>query len=199
MTKKEQYKEVFDTVAASGMASLDADQLMKSHHKKKYVFMNKIAAAIAAILVVSGGSGIAYASNLGGIQRTIQLWIHGDQTNATIVFNGDGSYDMAYPSENGKNEQMGGGGVAFNEDGSERPLTEDELLENINAPDVEYAEDGTVWVYYYNQKIDITDKFQDNLCYLKLETEQQTLYLTVKYENGYAYSYTKYVEPDLFN
>ena len=35
-------------------------------------------------------------------------------------------------------------------------------------PTVEYEEDGSVWVYYYNQKIDVTDSFVNGVCYVKL-------------------------------
>ncbi len=45
---------------------------------------------------------------------------------------------------------------------TQRALTAEELMEEINSPDVEYKEDGSVWVYFHNQSIDITDKFDDN-------------------------------------
>ena len=68
-------------------------------------------------------------------------------------------------------------------DGQEHPLTESDIEEELNAPDVEYYDDGSVWVYYKNQKIDITDKFDDEkICYLKIEDGKDTLYLTIKYE-----------------
>lgn len=44
----------------------------------------KLAAAAIAVCVIVGGTGTAYAANVGGIQRTIQLWMHGDQTSATF-------------------------------------------------------------------------------------------------------------------
>ena len=42
----------------------------------------RVFAAVAACLIVTAGTGTAYASDLGGIQRKVQLWIHGDQTDA---------------------------------------------------------------------------------------------------------------------
>ena len=39
---------------------------------------------------------------------------------------------------------------------------------------------------YQDQKLDITDKFVDGVCYTKIEGKGKTLYLTVKYDNGYA-------------
>ena len=64
--------------------------------------MRTAAAAAAACAVLIGGSGIAYAADVGGIQRTIQLWIQGDQTTATFEYDGEGSYHISYPLENGE-------------------------------------------------------------------------------------------------
>lgn len=52
---------------------------------------------------------------------------------------------------------------------------------------------------YQDQKLDITDKFVDGVCYTKIEGKDKTLYLTVKYDNGYAISENKYISPDEFN
>ena len=82
---------------------------------------------------------------------------------------------------------------------TERPLTADELLDEINMPEVEYEEDGTVWVYYLNQKMEVTDKFEDGVCFVQLKADGQTQYITVKYQNGYATSPDGYIQPDKFN
>ena len=60
----------------------------------------KTAAAVIAGCILLGGTGTAYAANVGGIQRTIQLWIHGDQTNATLNVSDNGTYTMEYYDEN---------------------------------------------------------------------------------------------------
>ena len=52
---------------------------------------------------------------------------------------------------------MGGGGVAIDDNGKERPLTEDEIMEHLDYPQVDFQEDGSVWAYYHNQKMEITD------------------------------------------
>ena len=112
--------------------------------------------------ILIGGTGTAYAANVGGIQRTIQLWIHGDQTTATLNVSDDGTYTMEYYDEDGNLSQSGGGGIAMDADGTTRPLTEAELLAEIDSPEVEYEEDGSVWVYYHNQSVEITDKFNED-------------------------------------
>ncbi|MDO4260846.1 MAG: hypothetical protein Q4C82_02115 [Eubacteriales bacterium] len=165
---------------------------------KKYRFKG-VAAAAAVCIMLFGSATAVYAADVGGIQRTLQLWIHGDQTEATIWFDGNGQYDMDYTDEDGTLQQRSGGGVAFAADGSEIPVTEEDLMAQLTAPEVVYEDDGTVWVYWFDQKMDITDKFENGVCYVKLVREEETLYLTVQYQNGYALSSRKYPAPDTFN
>ena len=193
MTNKEKYKQAFSVLQTSGDFSMEVEKMAmrQKHHK-----MKTIAAAVAACIVLVGGAGTAYAANLGGIQRTIQLWINGDQTNATLEISNDGNnstYTIKIPDENGNSTEIKGGGVAMDGDGVERPLTEDEIMEQINQPDVEYKDDGSVWLYYKDQKMDITDRFEDGICYVKLTDGKDTKYLTIKYNDGYAMSDSKYV------
>ena len=200
MTNKEKYKQAFSGLQASGLNELEVRKMAMA--KKKHI--TKIVAAAAAISVLLlGGTGTAYAMNVGGIQRTVQLWLNGDQTSATLELNSDGSYDI-YLTGDKENSVMSGGGVAYEWNGKERPLTEEELMEEVqvqlNAPEVEYEEDGTVWVYYHDQKIEITDRFDDEgICYVKLVDGNDVSYLTVKYDNGYAWSEDKYADPQSFN
>lgn len=158
----------------------------------------RFAAAAAVFAVVVGLGGSAYAMDIGGIQRTVQVWIHGDQTDASLVIE-NGSYSLDYEDEDGNQVHREGGGVAINPDGTERPLTEEELLDDINAPEVEYEEDGRVVVYYLNQQLDVTDKFVDGICYVQLQVDDSVLYMTIKYQNGYAWSPHGYIQPNMFN
>ena len=165
--------------------------------KTKFRHSRLRAAAIlaAACFLLVGSASAAYAADVGGIQRTVQLWIHGDQTTAAVQLTGDGRYTMEYTDESGQRRQISGGGVAFNPDGSERPLTEEELLEYLSRPEVEYREDGSVWVHRLGQSVDITGRFEDGLCYVKLENGGEALYLTVEYGGGYTASPHRYMAP----
>lgn len=189
MTNKEKYKKAFSAVCPSNEFSLEVEKMKKIN--KQNIFKT-MAASIAVCMIFMASATVAYAMDVGGIQRTIQLWIHGDCTNATIQFDGDGTYSMEYTDADGNEQFMGGGGVAIADDGSETPLSEEELMEELMAPDVEYKEDGSVWVYWMDQKIDITDKFEDGFCYVKLVKGKETLYMTVKYKEGYATGDHKY-------
>lgn len=196
MTNKEKYQKAFSVLHASDRCRMEAEDMMKM---KKANYKKTAAAAAAAAILLVGGTGTAYAANVGGIQRTIQLWIYGDQTTATLTANDDDTYTITYSDKDGNEKTMGTGGVAIQADGTEAPLTPEEIEEHLNMPDVEYEDDGSVWVYYQDQKLDITDKFVDGVCYTKIEGKDKTLYLTVKYDNGYAVSENKYISPDEFN
>lgn len=196
MTNHEKYKKAFSALQTSKRSFQEVENMAKLQKRTKI----KTAAAVIACCIILGGTGTAYAANVGGIQRTIQLWIHGDQTTATLDFSDDGTYSMEYYDEDGNLKQSDGGGVAINPDGTQRPLTAEELMEEMDSPEVEYEDDGSVWVYYHNQSIEITDKFNEqNICFVKIDDGNKPLYLTVKYHNGYSYSSDKYVEPDEFN
>ena len=196
MTNKEKYKQAFSALHASDDFTLEVKQMEKT--SKRVHFKGMVAAVVACVMLL-GGATAAYAADVGGIQRTLQLWIHGDQTEATIQFDGSGNYSMEYTDGEGNTRQQGGGGVAIADDGTETPLSEEELMEELTVPDVRYAEDGSVWVYWFDQKIDISDKFENDVCYVKLVNGEETLYMTVKYQNGYATSPKKYLDPDTFN
>ena len=196
MTDREKFQKTFSKLHAS--PDLLTEVMEMAEVKKKKYHIPKVAVAAIVCVVVLGCGTAAYAMDVGGIQRTIQIWIHGDQTDAQFVVE-NGSYTLDYEDENGEAVHMGGGGVAIEDDGTERPATEEELMEEINSPDVEYEEDGSVWIYYKNQKMDITDKFEDGVCYVELKDEDRIRYMTVKYQNGYALSSERYLTPAEFN
>lgn len=96
--------------------------------------------------------------------------------------------------------EIGGSGVALEPDGSEPPLTPEELMETLDMPDVEYRDDGTVWVYYRSKAKEITDRFNsDGVCFVQLRDGKEILYLTVKYKDGFSASSSGFVQPDDFH
>lgn len=186
MTNKEKYKEAFSTLQASGSKSLEVEKMMKLKRKHK---MN-IAAAVAAGCIVLGGSVSAYAADVGGIQTKFSAWIHGSETEVDVTSNGDGSYSYTY-NENGKEIKGGGGGVSIEADGTERELSAQEFLEEMSGnPDVDTDEEGNVWVYYYDQKIDITNLFdEDNVCRIVLTHEDDKIYVKITADKDGSYPY----------
>ena len=194
MTEKERFQRAFAPLHSSPDTLTEVMKMTTKHG----MLRRCVTLGLAAALVLALG-GVAYAEDFGGIQRTVQLWIHGDQTDAVMTIH-PGEYTIHFTGQDGSEHQIGGGGVAFNQDGTERPLTEDELLEHINAPEVSYQDDGTVLIYYYGETLDITDKFDDDgVCYVQLGNGKETVYMTIKYRNGYAMSPSKYISPKTFS
>ena len=192
MTNKERYKQAFQTLQPSHEIRLEEKNMkaFKRHHTRRMIAM-----AVIICLAIGASAGGAYAANLGGIQRTIQLWCYGDQTDAVLEIQ-DGSYELTYEAADGVHSE-GGGGVAIDAFGRERPLTEEELLEDLqNRIDVTYREDGTVWVYYKDQSMDITDLFDENgVCFVQLKDGKKTVYLTVEYDSCFSWSTECYLQP----
>lgn len=197
MTEKGRFQRAFMPLHASSDTMTEVMK-MTERKTKRPALRRAATIGLAAALVLALGS-VAYASDLGGIQRTVQLWIKGDQTDAVMTID-QGHYTIDYTDKDGTEHEMGGGGVAIEDDGTERALTEEELFEHLNQPEVEESEDGTVTVYYLDQSLDVTDKFnEDGVCYVQLEGGKKTIYMTIKRGNGYATSTTKYILPSEFN
>lgn len=197
MTDHENYRKTFDAVASSKMRTLEAEQIMVTRTRRKKS-MNKMAVVFAAVFLFASLSCVAYAANIGGIREIVRVWLHGEQKDAEFTYNPEGSYQLVYEGEDGEQHEISGGGVAIEPDGSERPLTADELMEQLVYPDIDYDADGKAYLYYKDQKIDITDKFENEFCYFELQDGDTTLYVTAKYKAGFAISPEGYSSPDNF-
>ena len=123
MTEKERFQRAFAPLHASPDTMTEVTK-MTERKTKRPALRRAATIGLAAALVLALGS-VAYASDLGGIQRTVQLWLNGEMTDATLTVN-EGSYTLRYPDKDGTEREMGGGGVAFEPDGTERALTEEE-------------------------------------------------------------------------
>ena len=191
MTNREKYKQAFSVLRASDDFDLEANHMKQT---AKQFRLRKAVVLAAACVMVIGSATIAYAADVGGIQRTVQLWLHGEQTAVTIEFDGTGGYNMEYTDEEGNVRYGGRAGVAIEADGTERPATEEEIMEILSRPEVEYRDDGSVWVYWLGQAVEITDRFEDGVCYVQLVNGEDTMYVTVRYQDGYTSSPHKYID-----
>lgn len=126
-----------------------------------------VAAAVACAVAIGAG-GTAYAADIGGIQQKISIWIRGEQTEVHVTENGEngsGGYTFTYSQEGGTKD-ISGGGVSLDDSGR---------------------------VYYYDQKVEITDAFDESgACSLTLTHDDETVYLEItKHEDGrYSYEQT---------
>lgn len=195
MTNKERYQRTFSTLHASENCIREVNAMRKTHK----VYWKKLTAACAAAVMVLAMASVAYAKDVGGIQRDVQIWLHGELTAAVMVVE-DGEYTMTYTDENGETRERQGGGIVY--DGpfrGARPMTADELLEVPPSPEAEFDDDGSVWLYYMDQKLEITDKFdEDGFCYVTVMEGDHPLYVTVKYKDSLCAQTNRYAMPEDF-
>ena len=115
--------------------------------------VRKLIILCTAFILLLSTSIICYAEDVGGIRRTIQLWIHGYQTTAVMDIQ-NGEYAITYEDADGTPHEQAGG-VVINPDGYERPMTDEEVMEHVmeeaQRPEIDYKKDGSVWVYYMDQ------------------------------------------------
>ncbi|MBO4783821.1 MAG: hypothetical protein J5521_03620, partial [Lachnospiraceae bacterium] len=137
----------------------------------------------------------------GNIQRQIQLWVQGDQTTATLdVDEIQGQYIISYTGTDGAPVEISGGGVTIDINGNERPVNEQEIMEHIMMPSVEYLDDGTIWVYYKDRQMEITNKFdEEGFCFTQIADGGRTYYMTIKKNGGYGIDTIKYPSKKNFN
>ncbi|HBB60915.1 MAG TPA: hypothetical protein DCZ61_03875 [Lachnospiraceae bacterium] len=177
MTNKDKFKRAFSALHTSDSFTLEQENTTMT----KKISFHKTAAAACTALAIFAGAATCYAADAGGIQRTIQVWLHGDQTTAVITVDDDNVTHYGITDKNGN--QLQGGGVAIDEDGKERALTDSEIQEHLDSPSTDTI-NGKLYLFYKDQKTDLTDKFDaDGLAYITLKDGGKTLYVTVA-ENG---------------
>lgn len=191
MSNSENYKKAFSALHTSRQFRVDLHQEEASNMRRN--FRPALTAICTAAAIIAGSSAV-YAADLGGIQRKIQVWTHGEMTNAVLDINeSDGTYNI---SDTDGNVISSGGGVAINADGSERTLSADEIADYIANEVTTETENGKTYLYYKGQKFDITDRFQgEDVCYLTLKDGDDTLYVTAQKNGGVATSPDRYQIP----
>lgn len=194
MTNRERYKQAFSALHTSGHFSLEAEEMTKIQkiHKK-----NIAAAAAVACALLIGVSGTAYAADIGGIQEKVTMWLYGTKTEVQVTDRGDGSYAFTY-EQDGEIKEMVSGGVSLENDGTEKRLTSDELIQDMNRDvDVVPKDDGSVWAYYYDQMLNITDLFDaEGICRLILSHEDEICYLKVTRGEDGSWHWSQSKEPE---
>ncbi len=197
MTNKERYKQAFSSLHASRSISLEETTMKKSN--LKFHLRPALAACLAAAAIV-GCMGVAYAANVGGIQETIRIWFNGEQVEADVVDitgTGDGGYQFnLHPGSGGDVDSttISGGGIAIEDDGTQRPLTAQEVAEQFDGV-VDTGEDGRVYIYDRDKAVDITDHLTEGKCKVVLEVDGKNVYYTIEDNGGGGWSYTRTYAP----
>lgn len=199
MTDKERYQKTFSALVPERdyLEKVKNGGVIKMNTKKRISMPKLLAACIAIIVVIAALSAGVYAADVGGIQRKIQVWTRGELTDAELDITTDGQYTVSYTDENGETRKQEGGGVAYDLFGRERPLTEEEIIEQLNEPTVIREDDGRIMLYCRDQALDLTEKFEKGVCHVKLAIDGKNLYVTVRLEDngGIAMSTSRHSYP----
>lgn len=178
MSNRERYKRAFQALHAQEYAM---EEMMKM--KKSMFYSVPRAALVAAMICIllMGLFSAACAADIGGLRQVVNLWIHGRSTEVAITQDESNEFTVTWEDEDGEIHEMGGGGVALDEDGAERPITMEEYLDHLQtSANVEQDARGQVMLYYYDQSLDITDAFDDaDNCRVALVHDGETAYITI--------------------
>ena len=176
MKNHEKYKAAFSVLQPTRELELEVPTM---HEQKKAFTHKRVLALCAAVLILAALAASVYAADLGGIQTTLKTWFHGREATVEVTPGENGEYGFAIKDENGETTAaFSGGGVAM-ENGKERPLTPEEMLETHEL-EVEVSEDGKAMLYFRDRSYDITDLFNQNgVCKVKLKDETKTLFKTI--------------------
>ena len=194
MTNKEKYKKSFAALHTSAELLLE----VRSMEKNKKRPIPRWAAACAAIVMTFGLSLGVYAAG-----KMIKVWWHGEKIDAVMEYVDDGIYNITFKDEKGE-EKTHQSTMTIKEGyyGEERPVTEEEFIEEMKRPrfDVSFKDDGTVWVYYPGNEIEVTDQFDENgLCYLTISFGGETHYIIIRDDGFFASDSEDYPTPDWLN
>ena len=189
MSNKENYKKAFSVLKSSCDFTLEEKRMNRI--KRENTHRNLLVAA-AVMLVVMAGSGTAYAADLGGIRETVQMWIHGEQTDVTI---NDESIEYVDKDGNVQVET----GIESNPQTGERPLTGEEIAEEkVNEVDVDKTDDGKVIMYFHDKQFDVTDNIANKKDTFHVVADGSEVYVKLDFDANGDFSITTSPRPDWF-
>lgn len=172
MTDRQRYKQAFSVLHASENNFEEVITMKKAGRTP----VRRLIAVCAVVVMLIAMAGVAYAADVGDIQQTIHIWLHGEKE--VQASDGTTVYTLT----------VGEFAVADDGEAVEPSMGEDEIAERLNGemPDIQYLEDGRVIVHFDGEEIDITDRFVDGECVIPLEVDGNSVYLTIVYGEGFS-------------
>ncbi|MCR5249465.1 MAG: hypothetical protein K6E50_02530 [Lachnospiraceae bacterium] len=193
-SNEEKYKKSFQTLHLSDDFQERFEKRLKEEREGKNMDTNGIyrisrtAAVIAACALAFGSLGICYAADVGGIRTNFEMWINGSRQEVELEQVSETEY--RWTDEDGGVHQMGG--VMKEGDGSERPMTGEELVDQTNAQ-CNYEEgDGRSFISYKSLRADVTDLIgADNTLYIHIDDpENPSTYFCFRIQGRDEYTCT---------
>ena len=169
-------------ITAEVILELREEKKMKKGHSG---FRRSLVGIVAAVVLVIGVTGGAYAADLGGFKTAVNTWLYGEPVQVEVEEISPGNYEVHYP--NGMTRGMGG--ISYDANGNPQPATAEDIISQLDYPEVETTEDGTINLFYRDQVIDITeDVADDNVAQVKFKEGVLPLYVTINWEGDAGYS-----------
>lgn len=179
MTNKDRYKQAFSALHPSRTIELEEIPMKHTTHR----ILRPLAAVAATVVLLCGCVTVAYAANIGGIRTTIQSWFQGGTADMDVVEKAPGEYEFQI-HQNGQTHTMGGGGVEYDMFGNEKPLSAEDVAQTLSEM-ICQKDDGSIWLYYKNYAIDITEYMTEDGCKLLLDDNGEKQYYDISaVENG---------------
>lgn len=174
MTNKDRYKQAFSVLHPSKPIELEERPMKKNH---THLILRPVAAVLTTVIVLFGCASVAYAADVGGIRTTVQSWFRGKEAAVEVIEKNPGEYEFQI-QQDGQTHIMGGGGVEFDQFGNEKPLSPEDVAQTLSE-EISQKEDGSIWLYYKNYAIDITEYMTPNGCKLLLNDNGEKLYYNI--------------------
>lgn len=195
MSNKEKYKQAFSVLHSSRDISLEVEKMERKAERNKKVFrMRPVAAACICVCLLFGSMATAYAADLGGIKEKVSAWIHGEQVDINVTENKDGGYSFSY-KDGDEEKEFGGGGVSIDGNGNESALSAEEVLDETSS-EVVTEKDGSVWLYYYEHKVNITEFVKGNkTCKVAIMEDGKPVYFDIKSNGSIGYEMSRSSDP----
>ena len=199
MSNRERYRQAMNTVVPS--REITAEDILELKEEKKmkkgsFGLRRSLVSVVAAVVLVIGITGGAYAADLGGFRTTVDTWLYGEPVQVEIEEVSPGNFEVTYPD----GRVRGMGGISFDPNGEEHPATAEDIISQLDYPEVEMDEDGTINMYYRDKIVDITeDVADDSYAHVKFKEGAVPMYITVHWEGdgGYAISTSHFSFPKL--
>lgn len=190
MTNKERYKKAYENIRPHDDFKVD---LEKTPVISIATPKNVLAVMMAGVLLF-GGAGSAYAKDFCGIRSKLETIIRGGyKVQATIEVNDDQTYTVHAGTESYT-------GVVSGEKMSKEDILQDVIAE-LEDPQM-VVENGRAIIWWKDQEDDVTDKFEDGICYHEMTSNGETIQVTIlavdneEYPYYYSVSRTgKFVDP----
>ena len=165
----------------------EAEKMSNNKREYRYVHFRRrgLVSIAAALVLVFALSAAAYASDIGGFKGAIDSWLYGKAVKVQVEQIEEGGVLLTYPDRS----QRSTGGVAHEANGDMRPLTTEEILEDLsNEIEVEEIDKGRIMFYYRDHAVDITDQIDENgIVKLRFKDGVLPTYITLKWKGDGGY------------